>query len=387
MSPFPMAGWLVVTLLLPTLWDVNGASAFLLRRLVRRQHGSDMATSSSFLGMATWSDSKAVEEYKNFLDTGLREPLKKQDCPSVIIMEPDTNCELAEALFSMGIGDDLVMAPYDYLPEQIEGNYDYPIYVTLPPWAIADFIANLPQNYLDRAGDFVFFSGGLAYGNIEDVLKSYGYCRDSMTQVLITGMKYTPAKQVQDLSVNLGLAANEEQKVAGQCTACGKWNGAISERMSRNNVSCKTDFYREWRRQMWEQSMADAVFHLLGVVRAEPTSVANVATYYSGEVGDVVWEISAQMRGWKALTLTYGFEERIYGVAEATGGDQQCIVFNEMYPYIWGAAVFLQSKLYLQYLHYAQSEMGFFQGIQLPPIDENKPNIIRSGNLRADGVV
>ena len=138
---------------------------------------------------------------------------------------------------------------------------------------------------------------------------------------------------------------------------------------------------------MWEQSMSDAVLHLLGVVRQEPTSVANVATYYSGESSEIFWEVSAQMKGWKALTLPYGFEERIYGVAEATGAEQQCIVFNEMYPYIWGNSVFLQSNMYLQYLHYAQSEMGFFQGIQLPPIDESKPQVMRAGQLRADGVV
>ena len=133
--------------------------------------------------------------------------------------------------------------------------------------------------------------------------------------------------------------------------------------------------------------MADAVLHLLGVVRPDPTSIANVATYYTEEAADIVWEISAQLRGWKALTLPFGFEERIYGVAEANGFEQQCVVFNEMYPYIWGNPVFLQSNMYLQYLHYAQSEMGMLQGIQLPPIEDDKPSIMRKGNLRADGVV
>lgn len=376
-----MPSW-VATIIFPTLFWANGASAFSLgtRQL------SQVKTSSA-LNMVTWSDNKAVEEYKTFLATGQSEPDIKRDQASVIIMQADTQCDLAEAIFSMGMGDDLVIAPYDMLPDQMDGNYEYPIYVTLPPWSIAEFITNLPQNYLERAQDFVFFSGGLVYGNIEDVLKSYGYCQDAITQVLISGMRFTENKVVQDLTVNLGFAANEEQKLAGQCTACGKWKGAIVERMLRNNVLCKADFYREWRRSMWEQSMADAVFHLLGVVRAEPTSVATVASYYYEEVGDIVWEINAEMKGWKALTLLYGFEERIYGAAEQNGGQQQCIVFNEMYPYIWGNPVFLQSNMYLQYLHYAQSEMGFFPGIQLPPIDENKPSVMRKGILRADGVV
>lgn len=371
-------------ILIPTLFRANQAFAFTVgRHQITLKNGE----SSSALNMATWSDSKAVEEYKTFLDTGMSEPDKKSDCASVIIMQPDVQCDLAEAIYIMGMGDDMVIAPYDFLPEQINGNYEYPIYITLPPWSLAEFIVNLPQNYLDRAQDFVFFSGGLVYGNIEDVLKDYGFCQDSITQVLISGMRFTAEKQVQDLSVSLGLAANEEQKMAGQCTACGKWNGAISERLLRSNVLCQKLFYRDWRRTMWEQSMADAVLHLLGVVRAEPTSVATCATYYSEEGSGIFWEISPQMRGLKALTLTYGFEERIYGAAEGSGAEQQCIVFNEMYPYIWGNCVFLESNTYLQYLHYAQSEMGFLQGIQLPPIDSTRPSKMRAGNLRADGVV
>lgn len=371
-----------IALCLPFLC-AYGSSAFSVEHIgrIHDRHGT------SALRMATWSDSKAVKDYQEFLSTGRSEPEKKRDCASVIIMEPDKPCELAEALFSMGMGDDVVTAPFYDLPPELDGNVNYPIYVTLPPYLLAEFIQNLPETYLERTDDFVFFSGGLDYGNIEDVLKDYGFCRDAQTQVLISGVRITKEKRVQDLSVRLGTAANEEEKWAGQCTACGKWHGAIAERMFRNDVVCRTDFYREWRRSMWEASLADAVVHLLGVVRAEPTTVAAVATYYYQEVSDIVWEISGQLRGWKALTLTFGFEERLFGVAEATGVDQPCTVNHEMYPFIWGNSVFLQSNMYLEYLQYAQTEMGLLQGIPLPQIDQDKPNIMRQGNLRADGVV
>ena len=136
---------------------------------------------------------------------------------------------------------------------------------------------------------------------------------------------------------------------------------------------------------MWETSMSDAVFNLLGVVREEPTSIANVATYYYSEASDICWEISGQLRGWKALTLPFGFEERIYGVAEANGVDQACFVTDEMYPYIWGIDVFLQSKMYLEYLHYAQGEKGYLQNTALPPMKSEGSTIMRAGNLRSDG--
>ena len=76
---------------------------------------------------------------------------------------------------------------------------EYPIYITLPPHEISSFIQNLSDNFKERNQDFVFFAGGPSYGNIEDDLKGFGYCRDSMTQVLITGLKITPMKTVQDI--------------------------------------------------------------------------------------------------------------------------------------------------------------------------------------------
>ncbi|CAB9525263.1 expressed unknown protein [Seminavis robusta] len=364
------------------------ASAF----MVQPRHTATTTTSTNGarttpLHMATWSDSKAVKEYQEFLDTGNQDIERRRDQPSVILMTPDGASEMAEALWGMGMGDDIVMQPFDSLPAEIDGNYEYPIYVTLPPWQIAEFIRNLPPEYLQRADDFVFFSGGLNHGNIEDVLKDFGFCRDSMTQVLTSGLRVTELKTVVDTGVQLGFAGNEEEKWAGRCTACGKWNGAIAERMERNNVICKTDFYREWRRQMWEDSLATGIFHLLGAVREEPTSIQNVANYYYEEASDLLWEMSSQLRGWKAITLMFGFEERMFGVAEANGGDIACQVNNEMYPFIWGNSLLIQSNLYLEYLNYAQQSLGLFQGIQLPEYQQEENSIMRKGNLRADGVV
>ena len=357
-------------------------------QLLQKNHAASMnSASKTSLHMATWSDSKAVKDYQEFLETGKAEPDMARDCASVIIVEPETYCHLADALYTMGMGDDIAISPYQDLPEEMDGNPSYPIYITLPPNRVAEFLVNLPESYLQRADDFVFFSGGLVYGNIEDVLREYGFSRETMTQVLISGLRFSETKSVQDIGVKLGTAANDEEKWAGQCTACGKWHGAIAERMLRNDVVCKTDFYRDWRRAMWEASLADAVFHLLGVVREEPTSVANVANYYYEEASDIIWEISGQLRGWKALTLTFGFEERMYGVAEANGNEIACTVTDEMYPFVWGIDIFLQSKTYLEYLHYAQGQKGLLQNTALPPMKEAGSSIMRTGNLRADGVV
>jgi len=340
--------------------------------------------------MATWSDSKAVRDYQDFLNSGAQERELASDGPSAIIYSPDGANEMAESLWQMGMGDDLVLTPDQELPAEMGGKSEYPIYITLPPNQLAYFLQNLPDAYKVRYEDFVFFSGGLYYGNIEDILKENGLCRDSMTQAIMTGFDRTPAGTFNDKTTSLGPDASGEDKVAGRCAACGKWSGAIKERLERNGVSCSTDFYRDWRRKMWEHNIMDAVFNLVGAVRSEPTSIANVAQYYQSEASDMIWEISQQLRGWKAMTLTFGFEERMFGVAENTGSEQQCVLIDEAYNWIWGNKVFTEAPAFLEYLWYAKEELGMLQSVELPPKQQEgevKSSIMRSGNLRADGVI
>jgi hypothetical protein len=211
-----------------------------------------------------------------------------------------------------------------------------------------------------------------------------------MTQVLISGMRIDENHnfRVHDVKAYLGSDANGEAKIAGECTACGKWAGSIAERLERANVSCRTDFYREWRRKMWERTVFDAVFHLVGAIRDTPTTVADVSMYYPEEVSDIVWEMSQLLRGWRAITLMYGFEERMFQMGETSGADQPCILRTDVYPFLWGNPVLLESKTFVEYLKYAQEEKGLLPGIELPnKTDADFASHMRQGILRADGVV
>lgn len=209
-----------------------------------------------------------------------------------------------------------------------------------------------------------------------------------MTQVLISGMRISKNNKVQDMKAFLGLNTHGEDKIAGECTACGKWAGSIAARLERSNVFCRTEFYREWRRKMWERSVYDAAFHLIGAIRDEPTSLSDVAHYYADEVSDIVWEMSQLLRGWRAVTLTYSFEERLLGMGESSGAGMHCTLIEEMYPFIWGNPVFLEGKAFVEYLQYAKEEKGMLQDIDLPQrCDADYTSHMRQGNLRADGVV
>jgi hypothetical protein len=355
------------------------------------------AASTSALKMATWSDSRAVKDYQEFLNSGAREVELKEDGPSIVLISPsEAGLEfqqlnpIAQALLHMGRGDDIILTPYQELPATLgEGDSatsEYPIYITLPPTEILPFIQNLDEAYSQRTDDFVFFSGGLQFGNIEEVLKEYGFCREDMTQVMISGMQ-VDENGITDKSVKLGVDAVGEEKIAGESSACGKWKGAIAKRLERNQMRCAVDFYRDWRRKMWERNLLDAIFNLVGSVREEPTTIQDVANYYEQEVSDMIWEITGSLRAWKAVTLLYGFEERLLGVAEAN--TQMCTLVEDRFPYIWGNQVILNSPKVLEYLHYAQSQRGLIPGIQLPPMKDSSDlsNVMRQGNLRADGVI
>lgn len=348
--------------------------------------------------MATWSDSRAVKDYQDFLSSGQQQIDLLPDGPSVVLISPSESTAqsldelnpMARALLSTGTGEDVVVTPYQELPPSLGGRPDYPIYITLPPNEVLPFIQNLDDAYKERADDFCFFSGGLQHCNIEETLQEYGLCRDSMTQILMTGLAVDASGSVQDRAVRIGSDAIGEEKWAGEVAACGKWKGAIAERLNRNQIRCNVDFYRDWRRRMWERSVLDAVFHLVGAVRKdEATSLADVARYYEEEVSDIVWEVSGNLRGWKAMTLTYGFEERMFSVAE-TESNTQCVLVDELFAYIWGNKVFLESPTFLDYLWYAKTECGLLQSVDLPPRkegEERTSGIFRKGNLRADGVI
>jgi hypothetical protein len=152
------------------------------------------------LQMATWSDSRAVKEYQAFLSSGRQDIEKRPDLPSAIIRLNDSGggagtdsyMEMADAIFKMGLGDDVILAPGQDPPTSIGGFTEYPIYITLPPQVLLHFLKNLSPSLEARREDFVFLSGGLQYGNIENVLKDTGFCRDAMTQFLVTGFKIKP---------------------------------------------------------------------------------------------------------------------------------------------------------------------------------------------------
>jgi len=136
---------------------------------------------------------------------------------------------------------------------------------------------------------------------------------------------------------------------------------------------------------MWERASFDAVFNLIGAVRKEPTTLKDVALYYEEEASDMLWQVTSNLRGWLAVTLSYGFEERLFGFAEQRFAEQQCEIPEEMFPYMFCAPIDKGSMIN-EYLNYGKDELGLIPNTPLPKCD-TRPSLMRQGNLRADGAI
>lgn len=348
---------------------------------------------------ATWSNGQAIKEYQDFLATGKSEIFKEDDGPSVIVRSANPACttQLIDAIITLGHGDDVVLTPQDSPPPGMGERASYPIYIALPPYELREFIQNLNDEWKARANDFIFFSGTKICGVIEPILRDFGMCRDTMSQVVIgftlpirgSGLDGVATRKPEDLACNIGADAYGEEKWAGETQACGKWNGAVVSRLESNGLRCKSTFYREWRRAMWERALYDAVWNVVGAVREDKTDHYQVAAYFETEASDMMWELVNGLRGGLAVTLIYGFEDRLFSFAEMRGKDEPCELKDDMFDHMLN--VFPgKARMLWEYCNYAKDRKGLLQLSNVPPVPSelsSLPSKVRTGNLRADGVI
>lgn len=129
--------------------------------------------------------------------------------------------------------------------------------------------------------------------------------------------------------------------------------------------------------------------NVVGAVREEPTDHADVAMFFELEASDMMWEITNHLRGGLAVTLIYGFEDRLFSMAEMRGKDEMCELSDEMFDFTHN--IFPgQNRMLLEYLNYAKDVRGWLKASNVPPIPSQLgelPSKIRQGNLRADGMI
>jgi hypothetical protein len=177
--------------------------ALVLREETVRAVGMVMTWRAPSSLQSTWSNGQAVQGYQDFLSSGKQEIELTADTGSVFIYgnptyDPYNN--IINALLSMGSisqHEDVVLSSSQLqqlddgsatpeLPETLNGQTEYPIYICIPPTQLGYFLDNLSPACINRIDDFVFFSGGFEFGNIEDVLKERGtYSRRTVKLIVV----------------------------------------------------------------------------------------------------------------------------------------------------------------------------------------------------------
>ena len=111
--------------------------------------------------------------HRNEYLAGKSELDKEDDGPSIIVRSsnPSSVTLLTDAIYSLGNGDDVIVTPNEALPDG-----RYPIYITVPPYELREFIQKLNDEWKARADDFVFFSGTKVCGVVEPILRDFGMC-------------------------------------------------------------------------------------------------------------------------------------------------------------------------------------------------------------------
>lgn len=256
--------------------------------------------------MQVWSDPRAVQEYKDLLEG--KAPKDTVDGPSVIIGKG----RIGQTLMDLGKGDDVFVERGGSIPMELDdGVTSFPIYVCVPNDDVEGVIKSCPKDKLD---DLVFVQNGM----MEPLLKKYALCSVDQTQATLFFTVFKAGSRPQDCLTDLGLDARGEPKYAGETAVCGKWAGALQQRLQRRDLHCAKLFYRDWRRAMVERVVFESAFHLVGSLHNDgKTTLGEVAQYYAEEVEDMISEFNRALRGSMALTLLYGTEERLFALARS----------------------------------------------------------------------
>jgi len=399
-------------------------SSFVVNFSPRHGHVAEFTSLS-----ATWSNGQAIREYQDFL-SGKAAPVRRGDVTGAIVVpsvdDENTIAELIVSMKNVGTPDVLLSACDGTPPESIDGESEYPIYVALTdPDDLVNFLdsifedKNRKESWAKRLSDLVFFSGGpflspnpdIYFGCVEPILRRRNLARDSTTQILLNCAIFQKgatgrAKPPKDYATCFGTDSYGVDKWTGESAVCGKWKEAAALRLETGGLRVVSGFYRDWRRMMWERTLIDSVFGVVGALREQKTSLADVAKYYGNEVGDILWEMTALLRGCLAVTLLYGFEDRMFELVEAHGEETACNLDFENFRKCCGVFVSYKradgkdvpasglssgSRKHDEYVAYAVNVKGLIEGVELQrnEIDAELPakSAMRQGNLRADGVI
>ncbi|GMI25601.1 hypothetical protein TrCOL_g9438 [Triparma columacea] len=302
--------------------------------------------------MNVWSNSQAVRDYEDFLANKPSAVDWTGDCPSCFIIpssgfDNPSPCELLLSELADVSKGDVVLEWSEGSPIAIPEEFSSspaPIYVCLPSSSLSSFVnceyiqglrKQYPASPLLEDFVFVHYDGSIA----ETILRKNNLGGSEQTNLLLNcGFEKSSGRYDYKLienEVQLGVDAMGIKKVAGRSIACGKWAGSVKERIEDSVKRCcgvegegenwemiDLGFYRDVRRMLFEYGILTSAVRLVGEVHTKTSgdrlTFNDVVMSYEGETIDLVRELSSCLRGGLAVTMMYGFEDRILALAESS---------------------------------------------------------------------
>jgi hypothetical protein len=252
----------------------------------------------------------AILEYEAYI--GGNSPDRKSDGPSVIY---GCDTPLGRSLAGLGFEGDVLIPAGEPIPTSINSldAGSFPVYMAVDEAMLVTVLQDGLGASLEKLReDLVFFQ--LNGGCVEPLLRRHGLGGQQQTQATLYWD--LDAVKVRDLEMPKGL--DDESAEAAVTCVCGKWAGALSDRLSRGNFQCDEFFYNVWRRGMLERAVFDTAINLVGALHSFP-SYADVGQYYEEELVSMTVELARAVRGILSVQLIGGVEERVVSYSRAMG--------------------------------------------------------------------
>jgi len=228
-------------------------------------------------------------------------------------------------------------------PDSISGHDSYPIYICCHPDSVpflleSEACQKMRKSYppSPRLEDFVFlhYDGRLIESSLR---KNNVGGSDQTTCLLNLGLDPTPrglhSHKLVSSEITTGVDSYGLKKKVGRTIVCGKWAGSVKGRVEKAVKECTGEgegenwevvdlgFYRDVRRLIFEYCIAASTFNLVGSVHSKTSKEAleysDVALGYTDECVEMVQELSSCLRGGLAVTMMFGFEDRIMNLGES----------------------------------------------------------------------
>lgn len=238
---------------------IHGKSSFSKSRPNIEQQDKNL-----FKRYSVWSNPQETIDYMDYL--GGRAPVPKIDQPSVVLgASTDMKTILMEKT-PFPFEGDVFVERWEDIPEKLVDNQgkeweDFPIYVCFNEWELEEKVLEAMPGSHPKREDLVFTNENV----IEKLLARYGLSRKQTTQML-PFYKLAMNGAVKDHVTTYKVSEFDGESL--RCcvsVTCGKWAGAVKERLNRIELQMDIVPWPEYKRHCYERGIFNTCYNVISL--------------------------------------------------------------------------------------------------------------------------